>query len=117
MQAKRNLVNEYFLVGVTEEMNEFIALLELSLPRIFKNAQEQFSKSNRHLRKTKNKKEPEPETIKRIQESRIWQMETELYEFALEHFHFIQSKYFVNGKKQEYMYEKIKPNLNQNVKS
>lgn len=32
-QAKRNLVNEYFLVGVTEEMDEFIALLELSLPR------------------------------------------------------------------------------------
>jgi heparan sulfate 2-O-sulfotransferase HS2ST1 len=32
-QAKRNLVNEYFLVGVTEEMEEFIDLLEKSIPR------------------------------------------------------------------------------------
>lgn len=32
-QAKRNLVNEYFLVGVTEQMNEFVDLLERSLPR------------------------------------------------------------------------------------
>lgn len=32
-QAKYNLVNHYFLVGVTEEMEDFIYLLELSLPR------------------------------------------------------------------------------------
>lgn len=32
-EAKRNLVNEYFLVGVTEEMDEFVELLELALPR------------------------------------------------------------------------------------
>lgn len=32
-QAKQNLVNNYFLVGVTEEMEDFINLLELSLPR------------------------------------------------------------------------------------
>lgn len=109
-QAKRNLVNEFFLVGVTEEMNDFIALLELALPRMFKNAEENFNKSNRHLRKTKFKLDPLPETIKRIKESRIWQMENELYEFALDQFHFIQSKYTINGKKQEFMYEKIKPN-------
>lgn len=32
-QAKFNLVNNYFLVGVTEEMENFVNLLELSLPR------------------------------------------------------------------------------------
>ncbi len=32
-QAKQNLVNNYFLVGVTEQMEDFINLLELSLPR------------------------------------------------------------------------------------
>lgn len=32
-QAKRNLVNEYFLVGVTEQMEDFVELLEKSLPR------------------------------------------------------------------------------------
>lgn len=34
-QAKRNLVNEYFLVGTTEELSDFIEMLELSLPRLF----------------------------------------------------------------------------------
>lgn len=34
-QAKRNLVNEYFLVGMTEELGDFIEMLELSLPRMF----------------------------------------------------------------------------------
>lgn len=32
-QAKQNLVNNYFLVGVTEQMEDFINLLEISLPR------------------------------------------------------------------------------------
>lgn len=32
-QAKRNLVENYFLVGLTEEMEDFIYLLDLSLPR------------------------------------------------------------------------------------
>lgn len=32
-QAKHNLVNEYFLVGVTEQMENFVDLLERSLPR------------------------------------------------------------------------------------
>lgn len=36
-QAKRNLVNEYFLVGITEQMEEFIELLQSALPRYFGN--------------------------------------------------------------------------------
>ncbi|KAF5294183.1 hypothetical protein FQR65_LT10894 [Abscondita terminalis] len=42
-EAKKNLVNNYFLVGVTEELDDFIKLLELSLPRMFK---EQSNSSN-----------------------------------------------------------------------
>ncbi|CRL01304.1 CLUMA_CG014293, isoform C [Clunio marinus] len=34
-QAKKNLVNEYFLVGTTEDLGDFIEMLELSLPRLF----------------------------------------------------------------------------------
>lgn len=34
-QAKRNLVNEYFLVGTTEDLSDFIDMLELSLPRLY----------------------------------------------------------------------------------
>ena len=36
--AKHNLVHNYFLVGVTEELEEFVAMLEYSLPRMFRGA-------------------------------------------------------------------------------
>lgn len=39
-QAKYNLVNEYLLVGVTEELEDFIMLLEAVLPRFFRGATE-----------------------------------------------------------------------------
>lgn len=41
-QAKINLVQHYFLVGVTEELQDFIALLEASLPRFFQGATNYF---------------------------------------------------------------------------
>lgn len=114
-QAKTNLAKEYFLVGITEQMEEFITLLEISLPRFFHGALEHFHTSNKsHLRKTKTKIEPKQETIDAIQETNIWQMENELYEFALEQFLFIQKKYKVPGNKnivQDFFYEKIKPKL------
>lgn len=37
-QAKYNLVNEYLLVGVTEDLEDFIMILEAALPRFFKGA-------------------------------------------------------------------------------
>lgn len=37
-QAKYNLVNEYLLVGVTEELEDFIMILEAALPRFFRGA-------------------------------------------------------------------------------
>lgn len=110
-QAKRNLVNEYFLVGMTEELESFIEMLELSLPRLFNGAMEFFIKSKvLHLRKTKGKIDPLPITEAKIKESLVWKMEDEFYNFAHEQFHFIRGKYIMsNGKKQDYMYEKIKP--------
>lgn len=41
-QAKRNLVNNYMLVGVTEEMQEFVMVLEAALPSMFKGATDHF---------------------------------------------------------------------------
>lgn len=111
-QAKRNLVNEYFLVGVTEEMEDFIVLLEKSLPRIFKGFKEHYQHSNRsHLRQTTSKIAPSPETIAEITQSRVWKMENELYEFALKQFQFIKRKLTIPDKNtlQTFMYEKIRP--------
>lgn len=112
-QAKRNLVEKYFLVGVTELMQEFVELLEMTVPRIFKGSLDQYVHSNKsHLRQTTTKFEPQEETVKTIQETRVWKMENEFYEFVLDQFRFMQQKLYVTDKKQQlqsFMYEKIRP--------
>lgn len=115
-QAKRNLVNEYFLVGMTEDLDNFIEVLELSLPRLFKGAMEFLNKSTKlHLRKTVGKVKPSVSTENKIKESIVWKMEEEFYEFARTNFNFLRSKYVMsNGKRQDFMYEKIKPPPNVN---
>ena len=42
-QAKRNLVEKYLLVGITEEIGDFVAILEATVPRIFKGATKLFN--------------------------------------------------------------------------
>mgnify|MGYP002715531066 CR=1 FL=1 len=115
-QAKQNLANHYLLVGVTEEIHDFVAILETILPQFFKGAlhlYEQGTKS--HLRKTHNKLEPSPETQAIIHKSKIWKMENQFYEFALQQFNFIRQKIlmFSNGQlkdhNQHFFYEKIRP--------
>ncbi|XP_072383683.1 heparin sulfate O-sulfotransferase [Diabrotica undecimpunctata] len=110
-EAKKNLANNYFLVGVTEELEDFIQILELSLPRFFKGATEYFQSSNKsHLRQTVQKDLPAKETMDKIKSSTVWQMENEFYEFALDQFHFV--KRFINKNKgQNVMYEKIRPKI------
>ncbi|GBP87200.1 Heparin sulfate O-sulfotransferase [Eumeta japonica] len=112
-QAKSNLVRYYLVVGVTEEMMDFITVLEAALPRLFKGATEHYLNSNKsHLRQTSSKIPPLPETIEKIQQSTIWKMENELYEFALEQFRFIKKKLLVkegNSVPQIFFYEKVRP--------
>ncbi|XP_073941354.1 heparan sulfate 2-O-sulfotransferase [Choristoneura fumiferana] len=112
-QAKHNIVNHYLLVGVTEEMLDFITMLEATLPRLFKGATEHYLNSNKsHLRQTSSKIEPTKKTIDAIQKSIVWKMENELYEFALEHFKFVKRKILLretNSVDQIYFYEKIRP--------
>ncbi|XP_011556173.3 heparin sulfate O-sulfotransferase [Plutella xylostella] len=112
-QAKTNLVNHYLLVGVTEEMLDFITVLEATLPRLFKGATEHYlSSSKSHLRQTSSKKDPSEKTIETIQKSNVWKMENELYEFALEHFKFVKRKLLVrepNNMQQIFFYEKVRP--------
>lgn len=115
-QAKYNLINEYFLVGVTEELEDFIMLLETALPRFFRGATDLYRTGQKsHLRKTTEKKLPTKQTIAKLQQSDIWKMENEFYEFALEQFQFIRA-HTVREKDgdlyiltQNFFYEKIYP--------
>lgn len=101
------------MVGVTEQMLDFITVLEATLPRFFKGATEYYLNSNKsHLRQTSSKIDPNILTIEKIQQSAIWKMENELYEFAVEHFNFVKRKLLVkeaNNVAQIYFYEKIRP--------
>ncbi|KAL1124703.1 hypothetical protein AAG570_001327, partial [Ranatra chinensis] len=115
-EAKRNLLRKYLLVGVTEELKDFITLLESALPTYFRGAVDHFKSSKKaHLRKTNQKLEPSEETIKRIQKTSVWQMENEFYEFVLEQFHQLKKRMGTNkdgeiiDKGQQFMFEKISP--------
>lgn len=46
-QAKHNLVTKYFLVGVTEEVESFIEILESTLPSFFRGASKMFRESDK----------------------------------------------------------------------
>lgn len=71
-----------------------------------------------HLRKTTEKKAPSKETTAKLQQSDIWKMENEFYEFALEQFQFVRA-HAVREKdgelyilSQNFFYEKIYPKSN-----
>ncbi|KAG8227597.1 hypothetical protein J437_LFUL000697 [Ladona fulva] len=92
-EAKQNLLRHYMLVGITEELPDFISLLESTLPQFFRGALAHYQNSNRsHLRKTTQKVEPSLETVEAIKQSKVWQMENEFYEFAVEQFHFAKRR-------------------------
>ncbi|CAL9688500.1 unnamed protein product [Knipowitschia caucasica] len=115
-QAKSTLVNEYLLVGVTEELEDFVMMLEAALPRFFRGATELYRTGKKsHLRKTTEKKPPTKESVAKLQQSSIWKMENDFYEFALEQFQFVRA-HAVREKDgelyllaQNYFYEKIYP--------
>ncbi|XKL68755.1 hypothetical protein PGB90_006524 [Kerria lacca] len=115
-EAKKNLVEKYLLVGITEDITSFISVLETVLPEFFKGASEHFASSlKKHLRKTNKKIEPSEETVTEIKSSPIWQMENELYEFAAQQFHFIKNQMKMNengtllDKGIHFKFEKIYP--------
>lgn len=117
-QAKHNLVNHYMLVGVTEELEDFIMILEAALPRFFKGATELFKTGTKsHLRKTSEKKPLTKESLAKIQQSSIWKMENDFYEFVLEQFQFVRA-HAVREKDgelyvlaQNFFYDKIYPKM------
>ncbi|CAD5121520.1 DgyrCDS10021 [Dimorphilus gyrociliatus] len=116
-QAKYNLVNNYLVVGLTEELNDFVAVLEAVLPRFFKGATHLYGTGRKsHLRKTFNKLPVSEETINKFQDSPIWKLENEFYQFAKYHFHFIKKRTFallkdghLQQQPSQFSFEKIRP--------
>lgn len=119
-------------MGVTEQMEEFVAVLETTLPHFFKGALKLYRQgikmdqlannlttylafkigSKSHLRKTNMKIPPRAETIALFKNSTVWQLENEFYEFALRQFEHIKSRTLnsdLSGKGQQFFYEKIRP--------
>lgn len=68
-----------------------------------------------HLRRTSHKVPPKPETLAKIQDSKIWKMENEFYQFVRKQFRFVRSQTFqlVKGqyveKSNRFHFEKIRP--------
>nr|CAG4648716.1 EOG090X088H [Polyphemus pediculus] len=112
-KAKTNLMEKYLLVGVTEQMEDFIAILEATIPIYFKGALELYRQGTKsHLRKTNKKIPLKPETIDRFKNSTVWQLENEFYEFALRQFQSIKTRTLksdLSDKGQQFFYEKIRP--------
>ncbi|XP_055332244.1 heparan sulfate 2-O-sulfotransferase 1-like [Paramacrobiotus metropolitanus] len=117
-QAKRNLVDKYFLVGVTEEMEDFVLMLEATLPSMFRGAWNAYKRGDKsHLRKTYNKTTPLQATLDKLQQSDVYKVEAEFYRFAYEQFQFVKKRTLVlrNGRYvdrgQQFFYEKIRPRI------
>ncbi|VDL76074.1 unnamed protein product [Nippostrongylus brasiliensis] len=119
-QAKRNLVEKYLLVGISEQIRDFIALLERLVPQFFRGALKHFDgldENRAHLRYTKRKYPPTDQTLSIIRRNEVYQMEKEFYDFAKEEFLALFKKATngtnkandILGIQSQYHYEKIKP--------
>jgi len=97
-RAKANLIDKYWLVGVTDELEAFVDILEWVLPDFFKGAGDLYRKEGaeggkNHIRKTKHKDPPSEETLAVLQATKAWKAENEFYEFALAHFKAVKDEY------------------------
>ncbi|KAI1716320.1 sulfotransferase family domain-containing protein [Ditylenchus destructor] len=113
--AKWNLVNRYLLVGLTERMEDMIALMEQLLPSFFSGALSHFKSLNDHkknLRHTLRKIMPSEEVLGRIKQTKIYRMEREFYEFASAEFDNTWKRVWGPNDKlltNQFHYEKIRP--------
>ena len=103
-QAKQNLVNKYWLVGVTEELDTFIEVLEWMLPKFFEGATDLYKREGEigknHIRKTIHKDSISEDTLAVLQSTKVWKVEHEFYEFAYQQFKWIKDE-FEDAKRQE----------------
>jgi heparan sulfate 2-O-sulfotransferase HS2ST1 len=96
-RAKEHLMSNYLLVGVTEQLPEFIAVLETTVPQFFRGASQLFNEMQKkipsgYLRQTAKKEEPHDETVLHIKRSEVYRMERQFYEFAKVRFEIIKKR-------------------------
>lgn len=107
-RAKLNLVNEYFLVGMNEQMGQFVEMLEVHVPHIFKGGSAVY-KSQDPIRVTNHKDPISEETKKILSNTKVWRMEYDFYNFAKKIFDQEYTNTFHDGevKSKGYFYEKV----------
>ncbi|KAK3743272.1 hypothetical protein RRG08_019246, partial [Elysia crispata] len=92
-EAKRNLVQHYLVVGITEDFESFLSVLEVVLPRFYRGATALLEKGRKtHLRKTSQKLPPLPQTVKKVKESNSYRLERKFYDFAVDQFRIIKNE-------------------------
>jgi len=113
-QAKANLVNNYLLVGVTEELDTFVEVLEELLPQFFSGAKQFLEDSGKsHIKHTRHKDPVSEETVSKMKKTKVWQLENDFYNFALKKFNSVKSETFEQKKSQSnfFNYEKVRPKV------
>ncbi|KAK0065814.1 heparan sulfate 2-O-sulfotransferase 1 [Biomphalaria pfeifferi] len=97
-EAKRNLLHHYLLVGITEELRDFIAILEATLPRFFKGATRLYAEGHDvKRRKKKRTVQATPTTLTKLNKSLVWKLEKDFFEFAAKLFQYHKQLVFENG--------------------
>jgi len=95
-QAKRNLVEKYLVVGVTEDLDSFVEIVEWLLPKFFKGATDIYKKEgqqgNNHIRKTKHKDTVSEATLSVLRKTKVWRAEQDFYDFALNQFNALKDE-------------------------
>jgi len=95
-QAKRNLVEKYLVVGITEDLDSFVDVVEWLLPKFFKGAgslyRNEGTKGNNHIRRTKHKDPVSAQTLEVLKKTRVWKAEQDFYDFALNQFNALKEE-------------------------
>nr|CAB3254130.1 heparan sulfate 2-O-sulfotransferase 1-like [Phallusia mammillata] len=92
-EAKKNVITQYTLVGVTERIDEFVEVLEAILPSMFRGMSKKYREGTKsHLRNTLHKEPLSEQGIAKMKNSKIYKMERELYDFTVNHFNFIKKQ-------------------------
>ncbi|KAJ7391400.1 hypothetical protein OS493_018444 [Desmophyllum pertusum] len=95
-QAKINVITNYLVVGVTDEFEDFLSILEKLLPEFFKGVLELYKKPGDSLQnrmtttKTMNKKGPSAE-VEKIMKKHL-ELEYDFYYFVKDRFHRLKAE-------------------------